>query len=97
MLLAPVDQLAPAADADPTAQEMASESVRALNEKIASDNLFKAKAVGEVQVSHCHHTLDHELELMTLARPRPTRSSAAVVSRESVHITRCRRGARMSQ
>ena len=30
---------------------MASESVRALNEKIASDNLFKAKAVGETQVS----------------------------------------------
>nr|XP_019049792.1 transcription elongation factor S-II [Kwoniella bestiolae CBS 10118]OCF28722.1 transcription elongation factor S-II [Kwoniella bestiolae CBS 10118] len=29
--------------------EMASESVRALNEKIASDNLFKAKAVGETQ------------------------------------------------
>ncbi|WRT69254.1 transcription elongation factor S-II [Kwoniella shivajii] len=30
-------------------EEMASESVRALNEKIASDNLFKAKAVGETQ------------------------------------------------
>lgn len=29
---------------------MASEEVRSLNEKIASDNLFKAKAVGEVQV-----------------------------------------------
>nr|XP_031861404.1 transcription elongation factor S-II [Kwoniella shandongensis]KAA5528476.1 transcription elongation factor S-II [Kwoniella shandongensis] len=29
--------------------EMASESVRALKEKIASDNLFKAKAVGETQ------------------------------------------------
>jgi transcription elongation factor S-II len=29
---------------------MASESVRAMNEKIASDNLFKAKAVGETQV-----------------------------------------------
>lgn len=32
-------------------EDMASESVRALNEKIASDNLFKAKAVGETQVS----------------------------------------------
>jgi transcription elongation factor S-II len=31
-------------------QEMASESVRAMKEKIASDNLFKAKAVGETQV-----------------------------------------------
>ncbi|WVR08899.1 transcription elongation factor S-II [Kwoniella sp. DSM 27419] len=30
-------------------EEMASESVRALNEKLASDNLFKAKAVGETQ------------------------------------------------
>lgn len=30
---------------------MASESVRALNEKIARDNLFKAKAVGETQAS----------------------------------------------
>ncbi|RSH95129.1 RNA polymerase II elongation factor [Saitozyma podzolica] len=29
--------------------EMASESVRAMKEKIASDNLFKAKAVGETQ------------------------------------------------
>jgi hypothetical protein len=28
---------------------MASESVRAMKEKIASDNLFKAKAVGETQ------------------------------------------------
>ena len=33
-----------------TVQEMASESVRMLKEKIASDNLFKAKAVGETQV-----------------------------------------------
>ncbi|OCF40591.1 transcription elongation factor S-II [Kwoniella heveanensis CBS 569] len=30
-------------------EEMASESVRSLNEKLASDNLFKAKAVGETQ------------------------------------------------
>ncbi|KAL7421081.1 transcription elongation factor TFIIS [Cryptotrichosporon argae] len=30
-------------------EEMASESVRALNEKIAENNLFKAKAVGETQ------------------------------------------------
>ncbi|KAK4687312.1 transcription elongation factor S-II, partial [Tremellales sp. Uapishka_1] len=30
-----------------TKDEMASESMKALNEKIASDNLFKAKAVGE--------------------------------------------------
>jgi transcription elongation factor S-II len=30
---------------------MASEQVRAMKEKIASDNLFKAKAVGETQVS----------------------------------------------
>jgi len=29
---------------------MASESVRAMNEKIAMENLFKAKAVGETQV-----------------------------------------------
>ena len=34
-----------------TWQEMASESVRAMNEKIAMENLFKAKAVGETQVS----------------------------------------------
>lgn len=33
-----------------TSQEMASESVRAMNEKIAMENLFKAKAVGETQV-----------------------------------------------
>ena len=32
-------------------EEMASESMKALNEKLASDNLFKAKAVGETQVS----------------------------------------------
>ncbi|EIW65771.1 hypothetical protein TREMEDRAFT_72529 [Tremella mesenterica DSM 1558] len=30
-------------------EDMASESIRAMNEKIANDNLFKAKAVGETQ------------------------------------------------
>lgn len=34
-----------------TKEEMASESVRMMNEKIEENNLFKAKAVGEVQVS----------------------------------------------
>lgn len=32
-------------------EEMASESVRLLNEKLAEKNLFKAKAVGVTQVS----------------------------------------------
>lgn len=34
-----------------TKEEMASESVRLLNEKLAEKNLFKAKAVGVTQVS----------------------------------------------
>jgi transcription elongation factor S-II len=34
-----------------TTEEMASESVRAMNEKIDQDNLFKAKAAQEVHVS----------------------------------------------
>jgi transcription elongation factor S-II len=73
---------------------MASESVRALNEKIASDNLFKAKAVGETQVSELPS--EHSEIYADPIRPRPMRSSVVDVNRGSALTTRCRREVQMS-
>jgi transcription elongation factor S-II len=62
---------------------MASESVRALNEKIASDNLFKAKAVGETQVSALHSDIASDM-LIPLGRDRCVQVWS--MSAEEVHL-----------
>ena len=74
---------------------MASESVRALNEKIASDNLFKAKAVGETQVSASSERKVRTDQLSS--RLRRTLSSALGVRRGNAPITRCKREVQTSR
>lgn len=80
---------------------MASESVRALNEKLASENLFKAKAVGETQVSLLlFPTFRHRVARVphsNSVRPRRTRSNADDVNNGNAHITRCKREVQMSR
>ena len=65
-----------------------------MNEKIAMENLFKAKAVGETQVSRpvllCleGHNTD--------ARPKRTLSSVDDVNSVNAHTTKCKRDRQMS-
>ena len=74
-------------------EEMASESVRAMKEKIASDNLFKAKAVGETQVRPLH---SYQIVGLT-RRPRRTHSSVVGANNENAPTIRCKPAVQMSR
>lgn len=74
-------------------QEMASASVKAMNQKIAKDNLFKAKAVGETQVQISAFAAS---AIGLTSRPRPPSSSAQSAVNASAASTRCRQEAQTS-